>query len=537
MRGALTAFPMRRSKRKAWAAIFGALLTFSMISCAQPPAPRQVKPEVPGRDWNALAEQSRGHSPTAEKQEIELPESVKRPAPEQAKAQTPEKQLSKQKVYVRMHNADLVVVLRALARSVNQNIIMNDSVKGNVSVDIENIPWDEAFLGLLRVNSLTWAWEGDLIRVMSVADKETEVRLGMQLEKLRGQNLNRIASKPLVLKILPLRYADPVKLQEKLKDYLTKDEKGQPRGSITVHEHTNALLVNAISDDLKKITEIVREVDKPGRQINIESVIVQTTKQVGMELGIQWGGLYKGGNFALTPGGTNGQQTKNAATGVVQQTYTPQTGVNGISGQGFGVNFPADISPSDLAIGSSSLGLLVGKIGGNILDMQLTALQSQNLLKILSTPSVSTLDNQMAYTTNGEQVPYVSTTSLGGTNVQFVDAVLKLEITPHVISDDYLKLQIVVTNDQVDFTNDVDGNPLIIKKETRTTLICRNGETIVIAGLTQNTATKVNFGVPGLKDVPILGALFKSNADSQDLEDTLIFITPHILPELKSSEQ
>jgi type IV pilus assembly protein PilQ len=213
-------------------------------------------------------------------------------------------------------------------------------------------------------------------------------------------------------------------------------------------------------------------------------------------------------------------------------TYNPQTGQRGISGQGYGVNFPADISPSDLAIGSSSLGLLVGKIGGNILDMQLTALQSKNLLKILSTPSVSTLDNQMAYTENGEQVPYVSTTSLGGTNVQFVDAVLRLEITPHVISDEYLKLQILVTNDQVDFTNEVDGNPLIVKKQTRTTLICRNGETIVIAGLVQNTTTNTNYGVPGLKDVPILGALFKSNADSQNLEDTLIFITPHVLPEL-----
>lgn len=518
----------------AWAAIFGALLMFSMISCAQPPAPKQVKPEVPPRDWKAMAEESKGHSPTAEKQEIELPESVKRAVPEHAKAQTPERQLSKQKVYVRMHNADLVVVLRALARSVNQNIIMNDSVKGNISVDIENIPWDEAFLGVLRVNSLTWAWEGDLIRVMSVADKENEVRLGTQIEKLRSQDLNRIAYEPLVLKILPLRYADPVKLQEKLKDYLTKDDKGQARGSITVHEHTNALLVNAISDDLKKITEIVRQVDTPGRQINIESIIVQTSKQTALELGIQWGGFYKPGNIGVTPGGTNGTVTTNATTGVTTDTYNPQTGVTGISGQGFGMNFPANITATQLAAGSGSLGLLYGKIAGNILDMQLTALQSKSLLKILSTPSVSTLDNQMAYTENGQKVPYVSTTSLGGTEVQFVDAVLRLKITPHVISDDYLKLQILVTNDEVDFTHEVSGNPVIDKKQTRTTLICRNGETIVIAGLTQNTTTKSNVGMPGLKDLPILGALFRSDGHTEDLEDTLIFITPHLLPELNS---
>ena len=532
MRGALRAFPMmRRSLRKAWAAIFAVLLMFSMIACAQPPAPRQVKPEVPSTDWKALAEESKGHSPTAEKQVIEFPESVKRATPEREKAQIAEQKLSKQKVYIRMHNADLVVVLRALARSVNQNIIMNDSVKGNISVDIENIPWDEAFLGILRINSLTYAWEGDLIRVMSISDKENEVRLGMQLEKLRGQNLNRIASEPLVLKILPLRYADPVKLQEKLKDYLTKDEKGQPRGSITVHEYTNALLVNAISDDLKKITEIVKQVDTPGRQINIESIIVQTSKQTGLELGIQWGGYYNGGNVAVTPGGTNTNGVLNPQGNPVG-TYDPQTGQRGISGQGFGVNFPANISPSDLALGSTGLGLLFGKIGGNILDMQLSALQSKSLLKILSTPSVTTLDNQMAYTENGSKVPYVSTTSLGGTEVQFVDAVLRLEITPHVISEDYLKLQILVTNDQVDFTHEVSGNPVIIKKQTRTTLICRNGETIVIAGLTQNTASKDNRGVPGLKDVPILGALFQSDAHNEDLEDTLIFITPHLLPEL-----
>ena len=161
--------------------------------------------------------------------------------------------------------------------------------------------------------------------------------------------------------------------------------------------------------------------------------------------------------------------------------------------------------------------------------MQLMALEQEGKVNILSSPSITTLDNQMAFTENGKKVPYVSSSANSGTNVQFQDAVLRLEITPHVIGDDALKMKIVVKDDRVDFTQQVQGNPLIIKKLTDTTLICRDGETIVISGLAKITDEETNKGVPGLKDTPLFKWLFNSVDNTKTLEDVLIFITPHIL--------
>ena len=182
---------------------------------------------------------------------------------------------------------------------------------------------------------------------------------------------------------------------------------------------------------------------------------------------------------------------------------------------------------------SGSLGLLFGTLGGNILDMQLTALQTAGKLNILSSPSITTLDNQKAFTENGEKVPYVTTETSGGTTtrtVKFEDAVLRLEITPHVVDNNNLKMKILVKKDEVDPTRTVEGNPYIIKKTTETTLIVKDGETIVISGLTKQRLSDASSGLPWLMDVPVLGWLFKSIGKSEKMEEVLIFITPRILP-------
>jgi type IV pilus assembly protein PilQ len=167
------------------------------------------------------------------------------------------------------------------------------------------------------------------------------------------------------------------------------------------------------------------------------------------------------------------------------------------------------------------------------LEMQLSALQQDNKLNILSSPSITTLDNQKAYTSNGEKVPYVTQENSGGTitnTVKFEEAVLKLEITPHVIDGKHLKMKILVQKDEVDPSRSVQGNPYIIKKQTETNLIVEDGETIVISGLSKQTTSGSDNGVPGLKDIPGLGWLFKSDAKKEAMQEVLIFITPRILP-------
>jgi len=168
--------------------------------------------------------------------------------------------------------------------------------------------------------------------------------------------------------------------------------------------------------------------------------------------------------------------------------------------------------------------------------MQLSALQSEGKLNILSSPSITTLDNQPASTKNGAKVPYVTEEAgTGGVitkSVKFEDVVLLLEIKPHVIDDKNIKMTILVRKDEVDESDahKVQGNPRIINKETKTSLIVRNGETIVISGLTKQKRTDTGSGIPLFKDIPVLGWLFKGEGKSESMEEVLIFITPTILP-------
>jgi type IV pilus assembly protein PilQ len=272
---------------------------------------------------------------------------------------------------------------------------------------------------------------------------------------------------------------------------------------------------------------IIEQIDKPTPQILIKANIVETTKNVARDLGVLWGGMYKRSNIYVTPGGSQG--TGDPLTGA----YTPTqgAGARGLGGQGFASSFPiADIAS---AAGAGSLGLIIGKIGGDILELQLQALQQDNKLNILSSPSITTLDNQKAYTENGERVPYVTkeidSSGRETRTVKFEDVVLRLEITPHVIDGKNLKMTILVKKDEVDPLRNVEGNPYIIKKQTETVLIVENGETIVISGLTKQRIATGDAGWPWIKDVPIFGYLFKADSKSDAMEEVLIFITPHIL--------
>jgi type IV pilus assembly protein PilQ len=412
-----------------------------------------------------------------------------------------------------MHNTDTAVVLRALARSVGLNLMLNEKVTGVVSVDLQAVPWNQAFIGILHSEGLDYVWEGDVLRVMTAEGMANEAKIA--------------SIRPMDMRVVPIHFADPAKLQEKLKDALTKDETGKVRGYLTYDEHTTSLVVKASPEELGKMVALIESLDVPTPQIHIVSNIVEATRDVIRQLGVQWGGLYHSGNTYITPGGTAGQLSTTNPTGV---TYTPLSGTSGISGQGFGVNLPA---PGISSIGGGSLGLIIGTLGGNALDIQLSALEQEGKVNILSTPSLTTLDNQLAYTQVGQSVPVASLTTTGQASVTYIDAVIRLEITPHVIADNILKLNVTVKKDEPDFTQTVQGNPLIDKKETKTTLICADGETVVISGLSLKSRSLTNTGVPGFDNVPVLGSLFKSINNQDQFQDVVIFITPHILKERK----
>ena len=504
---------------------WGLIIFALMLFCGCATELHSTKNDPFFEKWSTAAENSQGHSPAAEPKMINVADLTAKQSSAAALARSSIKKLPSKEINLTMRQAELKAVLRAMAKSVDLNLMVKNDLKGEISVDFRGVPWDQAFNGLLRTYGLSYVWEGNIILVKTIDDIEQDLKKKVQLRDIQWVEP---LLQPVVINI---DYADPKKLMETLQDLLTKDKDGKPRGSVKVDEHSNSLVVSAMSSDLEKMLPIIEKLDKPTPQVLIKANIVETTKEVARNLGIMWGGMYGTSvgnqNLYITPGGTGG--TASPMTG----GYTPTaTGPTGIAGQGFGVNFPA----ANLAsTASGSLGLIFGTLGGNLLEMQLQALETASLLNILSSPSITTLDNQKAFTENGERVPYVTIQYTSGSttptySTTFVDVVMRLEITPHVIDGKNLKMTIFVQKDDVDLTRkDSLGDPYIIKKQTQTVLIVKDGETIVISGLTRKTITDSDTGWPGLKDIPVLGCLFKADSKDDKTEEVLIFITPHIL--------
>jgi type IV pilus assembly protein PilQ len=481
--------------------------------------------------WQTMEQTSKGHSPVGKPRTLDIKDIISKSGSDkpEEKPAAAIKRLPTNKINLKMRQADVKAVLRSLALAAGLNILVKNEVKGEISVDFSSVPWDHVFNSILRTQGLAYAWEGNVIRVMSLEDLDRDV-------KRKTQEMSARWMEPQLTVVTPIEYGKAKDIRDNLQDFLTKDKDGKPVGSIKVDEHSNSLIISAIRDDLERMMSVIEKIDKPTSQILIKANIVEATKDTARNLGVQWGGMYarKVGdqNVYVTPGGTT--TTGSAPTDPLGGTYTPASGAPGLSGQGYGVNFPAAAGATAAAGGMGSLGLLIGTIGGNILDVQLQALQKDGKVNILSSPSITTLDNQMAYTENGEKVPYVSTSTSGGVttqDVKFEDAVLRLEITPHVIGENNLKMAILVKKNEVDPTGrNVLGNPYIFKKETKTNLIVKDGETIVISGLTKQRLTDSEGGIPWLKNIPGLGWLFKSMGKSESMEEVLIFITPTILP-------
>ncbi|PKN33143.1 MAG: type IV pilus secretin PilQ [Deltaproteobacteria bacterium HGW-Deltaproteobacteria-19] len=518
------------------------LFVFAQTGCSKP---LNVKQDPFFDKWQTLSEKSAGSSPTPRAREFNLDELVAkeeaRLADEKVRS-TAGRHLPTMKVNLKMRQAEVKAVIRSLAKAANRNILVKNDIKGDITVDFHNTPWNQAFESILNTQGLTYVWEGDVIRVMTEADKEQDLK-----RKTQESDIRRV--EPLLNVVVAVDYASPKDLRENLETFLTKEKDGKTyRGSVKVDSHTNSLIIQAIRDDLTKMIPIIKKLDRPTPQILIKAHIVEATKDVARRLGVQWGGGYQNTfgkeSYWVTPGGTNtvGTLPTNPTAGGYNPLGTGGAGGDigsyGLSGQGTGLNFPGS-ALTNAASSFGALGLMYGTIGGNILELQLNALQTDGKVNILSSPSITTLDNQKAYTESGERVPYETTSTTGGTSsttVNWEDAVLRLEITPHVIDDIHLKMSINVKKNEVDLTRTTkSGYPFIIKKQTETNLIVRNEETIVISGLSKQRVDNRDTGLPWVKDVPVLGWLVKSDNKSDSMEELLVFVTPKILPQYKTA--
>jgi len=422
--------------------------------------------------WKVKAQESKGFSPSVRKIDRGLSQKKVKSASTSGLLSEYKKPLPKKKITMKMNDIEVSVLLRALSRVANQNIMLNEKIRGKININITKAP----------------------LRIIE----------------------------PFITRIVHIDYSEAVKLRENLEKFLTLNKDSKPLGSVLVDEHTNSLIIQAIGGDMGRILSIIEKLDRPTAQILIEAHIVETTSSTGRELGIQWGGLGYGtsndNNHWLGPGGDTYDGS----------LFDPTTGdpVTHLPGIGNMFNFPAALEGTT----GMTLGYMFQNIGRTLLTVQLTALQEEGKLNILSSPSITTIENQMAFIESGEKVP-IQTVEDGEVNIKYEDAVLRLEVTPHVIDKNFLKLQIITNKDELDFTRTVAGNPTIITKKAETTVMLSHGQTTVIGGLNKERVSETESGVPFLKDIPGLGWLFRSRASTNAMEEVLIFITPYILEE------
>lgn len=489
------------------------ILIFSLLyGCA---GEQSKKKDLFFERWRKMAEKSRGYSPAAKKLVTGHEEKKIRAVVKKKAEIEPEKLLPTQKTTLEMHNTEVAVLIRALARAVNQDIMINENVKGRISINVKEAPWDQIFRGILRAQGLSYGWEGNIIHIITLEDKEKTLKQLETEQKIKAKKKEIEMVGYLLTRIIHIDYADAGKLKENLEKFLTEKAKGESLGSVMVDEHSNALIIQAIQSDIERMLPIIEELDKPTPQVLIEAQIVEATSDTARELGIQWGGLYQsGGDIWVVP---------DASTSV-----TPGSGGVVDPASGYAANFPVDITGAGL-----SLGLIAESIGSNILAVQLQALQTEGKVNILSSPSITTLDNQVAVIESGKDVPY-QTVEDGDVKIEFKKVVLSLEVTPHVIDGKTLKMDIKTNKDELDWANAVGGQPAIITKKAETNVLLLDGQTTVIGGLSKEKTDASELGVPFLKDIPLLGWLFKSKSNKNEMEEVLIFITPHILKEQPS---
>ena len=503
---------MSSNHRNQWLSFV--LATFFLFSCFTGCAPQKTQPKETVFDqWEARAAESRGFSPPEQHRIIDMPESQPPSDKTVAAENQSEKSLPDKPVTLKIHQADISVLLRALTRSVGISIIINNSVKGITSINVIKLPWNQVFEGILKTHDLSYSWEGDLLRIITIDDKAKIVRQLEADQKILSTRRQMELSEPLLTKIIHVDYADAGKLKTNLEKFLTEADNGKVLGSVLLDEHNNALIIQSTRSDLERIIAIVTELDQPTAQVLIETYIIEATSQTARELGVQWGGLYTGSDYWVTSGtgdaiGITGEDPVNPSAGVVS-------------------NFPADLSRAAVAGSGFTLGTII-QSGGLLLAAQLSALEEEGELNILSKPSITTLDNQTAIIEAGDEIPFQSVDD-NKVQIEYKKAVLRLEVTPHVIEGDTLRLNIITNKDEPDFTQTVRGNPTVVTKYAKTNVVVFDGQTTVIGGLNIQTDQDLDYGVPWLRNIPVLGYLFKGEAKSRKLQELLIFITPHIL--------
>ncbi|PID78822.1 hypothetical protein CSA17_05115 [bacterium DOLJORAL78_65_58] len=377
-----------------------------------------------------------------------------------------------------VQDADIQTVLRSLSSFSGSNIVASPRVEGKVTVRLDQVPWKEALGVILRAHSFGYVEEEGVIRI-DTSEELREEQLAHQRARKQVEELSILD-----LGLVPLKYANADEVRDALEKMLTD------RGNIDVDVRTNSLLINDVSDRVALISEMARQLDSRTPQVEINARLVDMSVKATRELGINWGL----GNFH--PSGAN-----IAGAGTIDNKFTgPSADVQVATVQDWGE-----------------------------LMMQVQALENSNDARLISNPVITTTDNREAKILVGQKIPLIVSDEAGNAITQLTTIGIMLQVTPHINSEDRITLDIHNEVSDLSSQATVQGGVIINTSESDTRVLVANGETAIVGGLIRKVESQLESGVPVLKDLPLLGALFKHSGTTHDDRELVVFVTPRIV--------
>ena len=404
------------------------------------------------------------------------------------------KRYTGEKIALDFYETDIKNVFRILREISGKNFAIDRTVKGSVTLTLEKpVPWDQVLDLVLKMNQLGMIYEGDIIRIAPLSTLTAEEKA--RQERIAAEQKSRQVVKalePMVTEYIAVNYSDArSEVLPHIQGLVTAN-----RGKISVDARNNQLIITDVPAKIQQIRDVVRRIDTVTPQVIIEAKVVEVTDEFTMDLGIEWSG-----------------------------TYGPINDIFGIDGADLTTNASMNFASE----AASTIGFDFSKLTGTplLINATLNAAEANRQGKIITAPKIITLDNKKAKIKQGVEWPYLERDSSGNATVKFKNIDLLLEVTPTVTPDDRILMKIFITKN--DIGTITLGVPSLNTNEAQTELLVNDGDTIVIGGIIKSNIQDSTTGWPGLKDIPLLGWLFKTNSQSETANELLIFITPRIV--------
>ena len=442
------------------------------------------------------------------------------------------KQYRGEPLSLNFQDIEVRAVLQIISEFTKNNIVVSDGVTGNITLRLDNVPWDQALDIILKTKGLDKRESGGVIYVATLDElRDSELKVLSTLKEKRDLTPTRIDR----IQVQFARAVDLKKLIEEAKKNSSSSTNGtsynntvdsilSDRGSVSVDERTNTLIVNDIPEKIQAVRELVAELDKPVKQVLIDSRIVLTEDNYARDLGARFGVSFVNPNSnSLVVGSGKNEATTQFAVDTLNGT-TPRT-MPDLTNR-LGVNMP--VTSGSASPASYGLSILSGDF---LVDLELSALQTEGRVEILSSPRVVTQDGAVAEVWSGTEVPIITRDEDGTNNLETVTAALRLNVTPRIAPNNMVDMELNINNDELGNNVSVAGQTQVTKLTSgvKTNVLVDNGETIVLGGVYKQTQKASTDKVPLLGDIPVIGNAFKKNSRTFNKSEMLIFVTPRIV--------